>query len=107
MKPSSKKIEIFISDQNLKASALKLLRNFSDKTISELSKKFEVNEPVYTKELLPEKFYSGVSDLCLLLSELEELRIAYVLLVNGSESSRKNIVEIRESVESMSLSDFR
>jgi hypothetical protein len=100
-------VEIIITDHKLKTKALKLLREFTDDSIYELCNRLEANEPVYTIKLLSEQFYSDVSNVCLLLRKLDELKIKHLLLINGLESTHENIADIEKSVEKISLSDFR
>jgi len=107
MKPQIKKVEVIILDVSAKVKVAKIVRNYSKEPYSNLVKCITDNLPIYKKDLMPEKFYTGIKDVVSLINELDKQHINYLVRINGEDSPTESVFDIYKKVEKFSLKDFR
>lgn len=100
------KYEIFISksgDKNL----IGLIKRSTELPYSEILRRIKFCVPVFSAELSPQQFYSGVNEVVSFINALDALQVLYTVKKDGVECDKCDPVEIQRGVKNISLEDFR
>lgn len=107
MKPECKKIDLVVSNKNVKIKASKIIREYVNRPYSELIAAVENSEPLFTAELVPEQFYDGIKVVVSVMSSLEKEKVPYSIFINGELETKEAVLKLENKVGGLTLQDFR
>lgn len=107
MKPESKKIDLVVSDKSVKTKASKIIREYAKRSYHELIEAVENAQPLFTAELKPEDFYSGIKEFVTIIEKFDAEKISYTIFINGKLETKETVLEIEKKVQNITMKDFR